>query len=159
MNSKEILQSSLGKKALYKTLLWLGKRSYTIKQIEEKLERKGHSKEVIHAVIDYCLKMGYLNDEEYVRQWVSTRNRLKPIGKRRIIHELKGKGIEQEIIMEYLDHNFSDEEEYELATSLIKKKIGHNLDKENINFNKLYRFLLRRGFSHYIAMKVLRLYK
>jgi regulatory protein len=156
MTNEVILQSNLGKKALNKTLCLLGKRSYTKKQIEQKLQQRGYSDEIIDAVTEYCLQMGYLNDREYVRQWVSTRNRLKPVGKRRIIHELKAKGIEHEIIISYLDDNFSNELEYELASSLIKKKIGHNLDKDHKSSEKLYRFLLRRGFSHDIIIKALR---
>lgn len=155
MNYREVIQSQAGKKALHKTLLLLGKRSYTVKQIAQKLKQAGYSEEVIEAVTSYCLDMGYLNDQEYIEQWVSSHNRIKPIGRRRIIHELRLKGIEPGLVTAYLANSFSDEQECELATSLIKKKIGHNLEIDDKVFRKLYQFLLRRGFSHNIALKVL----
>jgi len=156
---KEILQSQTGKKALHRALMLLGRRSYTVKQIQEKLQKAGYGEEVIEAVSSYCLEMGYLNDQEYIEQWVSTHNRLKPIGKKRIIHELKLKGIDPKLVINYLANSFTDEQEYELATSLVEKKIGHNLEIDEKSFRKLYQFLLRRGFSSQIALKVLSNYQ
>ncbi|HHU31156.1 MAG: regulatory protein RecX [Zhaonellaceae bacterium] len=153
-----MLESSTGKKALNKALILLGKRAYTIKQIRQKLQKKNYSNEIIEAVVKYCLEMGYLNDQEYVRQWISTHNRIKPIGRKRILYELKSKGIDKEIILACLNDSFTNELEYQLAFSLIKKKIGHNLEIDDDSFKKLYRFLLRRGFSHSIAIKVLNNY-
>ena len=155
-DKEEILHSSLGKKALNKTLFWLGKRSYPIKQLEQKLQKIDYNEEIITAVIHYCLRMGYLNDQEYVREWVATLNRLNPIGRRRVLHELKLKGIDTDTITNCLDASLSEEQEYELAASLIKKKIGNNSKQVDDRFPvKLYQFLLRRGFSHYTALKAL----
>jgi len=158
MTINQVLESDTGKKALNKALILLGKRAYTINQIRQKLEKKNYPNEIVEAVIKYCLEMGYLNDQEYVRQWISMHNRIKPIGRKRILYELKLKGVDKEIILTCLNDLFTDEQEYQLAISLIKKKIGHNLKIDGDSYKKLYRFLLRRGFSHSIAIKVLHSY-
>lgn len=155
MINQDLMQNSLGKSALYKTLVLLGKRSYTEKQIQQKLLKKGYPEDIVESVIEYCINMGYLNDWEYVRQWISTYNRLKPMGRKRILYELKNKGIEQDIINYILDESFSNDEEYQLAAGLIRRKVGHNLEIDKKTAKRFYQLLLRRGFSHEIAMRVL----
>ncbi|WP_227766530.1 regulatory protein RecX [Zhaonella formicivorans] len=142
-------------KALGVALRILGHRSCTVKELETKMLARGYPAETVAWVIEYCLERNYLNDREFARQWISTRTRLKPMGKCRLKQELKQKGLDQEVIYTQLEELLPAEIELDLATELLSKKLHGSQPLDKKKKYQLYRMLLRRGFSGELARQAI----
>lgn len=120
-------------------------------EIIRKLKTKGIAPLIIEQTIAQLSEYEYLNDNRFARLWVENRNRLKPMGKRRLQQELAEKGVSTQIIGQILSEIESGDEET-LARSLVEKKLIRNGE---LNQKKMEQFLLRRGFSPGVVRKVL----
>lgn len=89
-----------------------------------------------HDIKNKLHKIGLLDDEAFARWFVEQRNTFRPKSDRIMKHELRSKGITDEIIKKTLEND--ETSEFEKAFKLIKKP----MDRE-----KLIRFLGSRGFS------------
>lgn len=85
----------------------------------------------------------YIDDEDFARRWVENRRLLKPISKRKLILELKQKGINDQIINDVFE---SDEtNELETLKELITKKRKQTKYQDDL---KLMQYLSRQGFNY-----------
>ena len=152
--SKIILEDEIGKGKKY-VLRLLNRRSYSKYEIINKLKIKGFSKNVISDIIFWLEKKEYIDDELFATMWAQSRMKNKPIGRYRLNQELKRKGINQEIINKVLDKIYNNVDELTLARDLVNKKIT-SLKLKNISVNpdRIYNFLLRRGFPREISKKI-----
>jgi regulatory protein len=124
----------------------------TVFEVQDKLKDKEFSIDVIDDVIDDLIKYGYLDDEEYVKRYISNCNNLKPKSKKKIEFELIRKGIEKDLILEKLEENIIDE--FEIAYKLAYKRFGNkNYDKDTLK-KKTFYFLSNRGFEYSIIKRV-----
>jgi len=152
--NKIILEDEIGKGKKY-VLRLLNRRSYSKYEIINKLKIKGYSKNVISDIIFWLEKKEYIDDELFANMWAQSRMKNKPIGRYRLNQELKRKGINQGIINKVLDKIYNDVDELILARDLINKKIT-SLKLKNIPVNpdRIYNFLLRRGFLKEISKEI-----
>ena len=138
-----------------------------------RLRKKGHSPEQIEAAIARLRRMGYVDDRDFARFWVSNRMTFSPRGPRLLRSELFQKGVPREIIDEVLaEHEEAQEErvqqseevaaEYELfgedepvagtdlanALALARKRVRSygSLDPQ-VARRRLSGFLARRGYG------------
>ncbi len=134
----------------------LMRRSYSQKEIIDKLKRKEFSERAISATIEILQRLGYIKDESYAEDWVESRKRLKPKGRRALREELTKKGIDKATIDRVIA-GIDDEEEWEMALKAAQKQVVHyrELDKK-VAKRRLYGFLLRRGFEHRTINSVVR---
>ncbi|NLJ89101.1 MAG: regulatory protein RecX [Epulopiscium sp.] len=142
-------------KAKDEAFRFLAYRMRTKKELKDKLISKGYHEDTINSVIKLLESYKYIDDEAFAYAFVRDSIKLKFRGKNKLIYDLRTKGISQEIIDKII--NNEDLNEIENIKILINKKIGEkkivNLDyKEK---DKLYKFLIRRGFSYEIIQKVL----
>jgi len=87
--------------------------------------------------------------------WAQSKIKNKPVGRYRLSQELKLKGINQDIVNKVLDKVYGETDELTLAQNLISKKIIAARQKNlPVNPDKIYSFLLRRGFSREISQKI-----
>ena len=87
-------------------------------------------------------------------KYLSERIRTKALSKKTLGYELKNKGLEKEIIERALSE--FEINDYEVALREGKRKFGkYDINDKKIQ-QKVYRFLLHRGFSYEIADKVVR---
>lgn len=128
----------------------------TEKQVREKLILKGYEEEAIEKAIDFLKEYNYLNDEYYTKLFV--KEKLKSQGSNKIKYSLIQKGISKEIIEEELN-NVDSENEKSIAIDLAQRKIvtikKSESDKYKIS-NKLYRFLLSKGYGYDIVNEVVK---
>lgn len=114
----------------------------TQKQVRDYLIKKGVSHENINAVLAKLIEYKFINDEEYAKAYV--RSCSGKMGKFKLSQNLFQKGVSKEIIDEaLLEIDNVEETIYNIATKYLNKK-----DKNLQTFNKLYRFLLSRGFQY-----------
>lgn len=145
------------RKALSSAYQLLKVRDRSEKEIRDRLLKKKYPNSIIDQIIAHLKSLSYIDDKKFTRAWVSFRLKA-PFGLKRIILELRQKGIDEEIISETLTDLRKANIESEILTSLAVKRLS-NLHKRNIGGlkarQKLYGFLLRRGFSPGDIMRVL----
>ncbi|HIE26815.1 TPA: regulatory protein RecX [Candidatus Poribacteria bacterium] len=133
----------------------LVRRSYTQKEMYDKLAQR-YAEDAISTTMETLERLGYIKDEEYAKNWVESRKRHKPKGKKALRMELMRKGIDKGTISRVLSE-IDDSEEFEMAMEVAKKQIKRYKNLEpNVVRRRLYGFLERRGFDYETINDVLR---
>ena len=109
--------------------------------------------EVAQKIINTLEEENYLNEERFARVFAGGKFRIKKWGRNKIISELRARRIPELIVQIGLEE--IDEYEYEKTLhSLIEKKSKEfDNPKELVNRNKIYKFVLSRGFERNLIMK------
>lgn len=126
-----------------KALRLLEFRRHSERELCEKLTRAGAKDEDIERIIDFCREYGFVNDAEYAVAKAKDLQNLKRLGKRRIIQELRMKGILEEDI-ENAVYSLNDDEEDTLYP-LVKRKLGGDFERKNTD--KCIRYFMYRGYE------------
>lgn len=145
-----------GKRSAYN---FLSRRARSVKEVEKKLRQFEISEQTISEVIKYFEDIGYLNDKDYSKEFVESKIRRRPTGRRIIKSGLRMKGIPDEISEDSLIDNYPDELEYNKTIEAAKKYIKKNEKRfkdENDKKSKLYRHLFSRGFPMELVQKVVK---
>ena len=132
----------------------LSKISYAQKtsfEVEKILKENDFSSDSIEKTIDFLNDYGILNDELYVKSYVSDKHNIARWAKNKISYSLKAKKINEDLINTYIDQ-ISDEDEYENAYNFAVKKARNDFSIENKQ--KVYRYLSGKGFDFDIINKV-----
>ena len=139
MIKKELTKSETKEKALR----LLAFRAHSEKELAEKLKMAGAKAEDISSVMEFVREYGFVNDAEYSVHLAKDLQNLKKYGKRRIVSELKKRGISAENInMALLELSEGEED---TLFPLIEKKLGKNFEKKNID--KTIRYFIYRGYD------------
>lgn len=131
-------------------------RYRSIKEIEDKLIRKGFSPDIIQETLSYFTKCKILDDQLFAKAWIYSRL-MKPLGIIRLRYELKLKGIDENIIRSELEKaadRFSDEAMIEKLMTKIKNRYKNTVPLKRQP--RVHSFLSRRGFDHSTIMKVMK---
>ncbi len=137
-------------------LRFLKIRPRSIFELKEKLEAKGFSDDEIAATIHDLIVSGLLDDRAFTKSWINYRL-ARPFGFRRIIQELKAKGIDQEIIDQAITEVDDKYNSQEVALELVQRRWQRlpALDPQKKK-KRVMDFLLRRGFEIDTVLKVLK---
>ncbi|MBF0521828.1 MAG: regulatory protein RecX [Candidatus Omnitrophica bacterium] len=132
-------------------------RNRSEKEIRDKLMKKDFSADVIEQTVQYLKTAGFIDDRLFTKGWISSRLN-KPFGKRRIEHELKQKGVTDEILKEELGKALETFDENEAAAQLALKRTAHSktVEKEKLK-QRIFNYLLRRGFSISATQKAIKI--
>lgn len=131
----------------------IARKSRTVKEARDRLYEKGFHKDAVEYAINTVSSYGYLNDEEYAKNFVENSARTK--GGYRLRRELQQKGIDEEDMIDALAE-LDENTEYESAKALAKKYLkGKNLKDEKVR-EKIFRYLVSRGYSYDTIKKVIR---
>jgi len=125
----------------------------TEKQLREKLIADNkYTLETIENVIKSLKEYRYIDDRQYSLDYVNARLCTK--GLKVLLYELRNKGID-EGLLEEIKETFSDFDPSDCIRKLIiKKKIDPNTSDRKEK-ERLYRFLLSKGFSYSDISKVI----
>lgn len=103
--------------------------------------KKGVPVEITERVFARLVEKGYIDDEKFARYWVENRSFTKGASRRKLIAELRAKGIEGSVVERlWEDSERSDEDELQ---KIIAKKRGRYPDDQ-----KFMQYLARQGFSY-----------
>ena len=99
--------------------------------------------EMLDDIIDYLKEAKYINDEEYIKKLVYEFINLKNLSIREIEYKLISKGINRNIIEDYIYNNRDDLEEYEIksAKNIINKK------SSSMEIEEIKQYLLKKGYK------------
>lgn len=132
-------------------------RSYkTKKEIRDKLIQKGYDEKAIERAIDFLNEYKLQDDSNYTKMYVNDKK--KSVGSKKLKYDLLRKGIDEETIANELSQ-IDDEDEYKGALELCMKKYRVLSKRENDEYKlsqKLYRFLLSKGYSYDLISKVVK---
>lgn len=103
--------------------------------------KEGIDKSLIPRVIDRLKEKEYINDRKFAEYWVENRMLKKGISLRKLIAELRGKGVESSIIEEVMEA--TDRDDMTEIRKVIQKKRRLYSDEQ-----KLMTYLARAGFSY-----------
>lgn len=77
---------------------FLAARPRSVAEVRRRLRELGYRIEMIEAVLERLVELGYLDDETFARAWIESRDRARPRGERALRHELARKGIDRQTI-------------------------------------------------------------
>ncbi len=123
--------------------LWRKTRTtrYKSRKTGELKERPGVSQEIADRVFTRLLEKGYIDDEKFTRYWLENRNLTKGASRRKLISELRAKGVDQSTIEDQLATSLRDDAD-ELQKIIAKKRSRY---PDNQKFTQ---YLVRQGFSY-----------
>ncbi len=124
-------------------LNYISKSLKTEFQLKNYLKSKNYDLEAIDETLEKLKSYGYLNDEYYAN--ISAKTLSKTKGKKYIKNQLVSKGIAEDKINNVLSEIENEDEAcFNVAQKWLK---GKELPLDIKNKQKLYRFLLARGFG------------
>ena len=139
------LKGEAGFRSAYeKGLKYLSMRGYSEKELYNKL-KMNFGDEAASRAIDKINSFGYLNDEEYCREYTEYLFKVKKYDIKRISYELKNKGIDPETIDNTL--KILDNEPIQRIIDMLRTKYEKNLETEKERKRLVNRFI-RMGYSY-----------
>ena len=105
----------------------------------------------VHDTIGRCEELGYLDDRSFAEAFARDRIRLKPRGARRIVSELRGRGVSAEDAAAGVEAAFrsSERTESDLLDEVATRRWKALQARDAaVARRRLTSYLLRRGFSH-----------
>ena len=122
-------------------------------EVKKKLYEWKVRPEVSQKIITTLEEENYLDEERFARVFAGGKFRIKKWGRNKIIAELRARRIPELIVQIGLEE--IDEYEYiKTLRSLIEKKRSTFDDPNDItNRNKIYKFVLSRGFERHLILQ------
>ncbi len=154
---------------LKKAFSLISKRRYTVLKLKEKLvsyyDKQIEKKELppvtkeekekhIKQVLTRLKELKYLNDTQFAKDFIESRNEFKPKGQYMLKRELRIKGLHPDLAERVVEETDINEEEN--AIKALKKKM-RQFEKESPRKQKekAMRFLASRGFNIQAIYKAL----
>jgi regulatory protein len=136
-------------KAREASLSLLSHRPRSARELERRLARKEFPAEVATSTVQDLADKGLVDDSAFAESFVRDRVRLRPKGKRRLVQELRAKGVAQETAEAAVGEVMMREEvsEEELARAAAAKWSPKPNEEPRAARRRLYGFLARRGFG------------
>ena len=150
---EELVNRVLKKRATLRAMHILERTDKTEAQLRRKLEESEYPKEAVESAIAYVTSYGYLDDRRYAEHYIEWQKQGK--GKARLKMELVQKGISREIIEEVLESTDFGETR-EMIRQIILKKRKTDIPMNEKEKQRLYGFLMRKGFSSSDILAVMR---
>ncbi|MBZ5574764.1 MAG: RecX family transcriptional regulator [Acidobacteriia bacterium] len=110
---------------------------------------------LVELVIRRLKNQGYLNDARYAAAYSSFRRDNERFGRRRVITDLKAKGVHAEVIEKAVDAVYDDvNEELQARAYLRRKRLVKPKDQKQAA--RIFRQLLRAGFGSKTIFTILK---
>jgi regulatory protein len=138
----------------------LGRRMRAIAELKRLLRKRVDAdteigKTLVELVIRRLKDQGYLNDAKYAAAYSSLRRDNEKFGRRRVLTELKVKGVHGEVIEKAIDAAFAEvDEEKQAREYLRRKRLKKPSNKKDAA--RIFRQLMRAGFGAKTIFRILR---
>ena len=139
------LQEADGRYLAYQAALrLLARRPRSEKELRQRLQRRGITPALIDETVEKLTTQGYVNDAEFARFWVESRETASPRGKRLLTWELRGKGVATETATAATEEVSDEEAAYRAAVKRVRSMRTSDVQEFR---RRLGDFLVRRGFG------------
>jgi regulatory protein len=138
----------------------LGRRMRTVAELKRLLRARvetdtEYGQTLLELVIRRLKDHGYLNDARYAAAYSSFRRDNEKFGRRRVISDLKTKGVHAQIIDQAVDSVYDDvNEERQAREYLRRKRITKPKDQKHVA--RVFRQLIRAGFASKTIFAILK---
>jgi regulatory protein len=133
----------------------------TRRDLERRLKEKDFDAATIAATLDRLVEVGLVDDVEFARAWLAGRWGRKPSGWRRLVQELRAKGVSEEDAeraREVLSERGSAPDEVGSAAKLVAQARRRYARLEpQAQRQRLYALLARRGYDSDVIRRALEL--
>ncbi len=128
----------------------------TRKQLSDKLAQRGCADDVATRVLDRMAEVGLVDDQSFAEMMVRSRQETKGLATPALRHELRRKGVPDDIVESAL-HNVDPHRERAQAEELVVKRLGtmQGLDRV-VQTRRLAGFLARKGYDAGVSYEVIR---
>ena len=143
---EEIKKNVVSKRAKLRARHLLNDMDRTENQLRDKLKSNLYPEDIIDEALNYVKSFGYINDYNYAKRFVDSRKDRK--SKKELYALLCGKGLARELIDSAFEECYEREDGQNAIAELLRKKkfcLETATDKEK---QKIYAFLMRKGFSY-----------
>lgn len=128
----------------------LAAKPRSVAELRERLmEKEWTNGAIVDEVLKKLEEYGYLNDQQFAKEFAASKLRQKPVGKRRLKQTLARKKLDKETVEEAIDKVYEKTPEDELIERAIEKRLrlkGKPETREDTK--KFYDYLLRQGFAY-----------
>jgi len=133
----------------------LSRKMRTVAELKRLLRQRTEVELLVELVIARLKEQKYLNDSRYAATYSSYRQVNQKFGKRRVITDLKAKGVHGEVIERAVGEAYAGVDEEKLAREHLDRKRMRKPtnDRESA---RIFRALLRAGFSSPTIFKILK---
>lgn len=126
-------------------LQFLARREHSQKELQQKLHKKGFTKEKITSILNLFATKGWQSDERFAECYIRSRVRAG-FGSIRIAFELTQRGVHNHLIEKYL-RQFDDQFWMNQIEQVFSKRFKlKQVTGDQVQYVKQYRFLQNRGF-------------
>lgn len=132
-----------------RSLEWVLSRPHSIREFKDYLRRKKAEPEFVEKLIEEFLSRGYLDDKKFALWWLERRVR-KQKSNRSIEFELRGKGVDRDVIAEVMINDGENEaERLKITVEKLRSRARYQ-DQQ-----KLTAYLVGKGYSYSLVKEVL----
>jgi len=129
----------------------LARRMRSVAELKRLLRRRveaetEYGKTLVELIIRRLKGQGYLNDAKYAAAYSSFRRDNEKFGRRRVITDLKVKGVHGEVIEKAVDSAYEDVDEEKQARDHLRRKRLEK-PKNQKEAARIFRHLMRAGFG------------
>ncbi len=137
----------------------LGRKMRTVAELKRLLRQRVPEGEIgtllVEMVILRLKDQKYLSDSSYAASYASLRRDNERFGRRRVITDLKVKGVHPDVIEKEVGEAYANVDEQKLARAFLKRK-RLKKPENNKEVARIFRALVRAGFGAGVAIKVLK---
>ncbi len=138
----------------------LGRRMRTVAELKRLLRARvdadsEYGKTLIELVVRRLKDNGYLNDAKYAAAYSAFRRDNEKYGRRRIITDLKIKGVVGEVLEKAVNDSFAQVDEEKQAREYLHRKRLKKPENQK-QAARIFRQLVRAGFGSKTIFKILR---
>ena len=126
-------------------------------EIKKRLHEREFHPAVVNEVLSLLKSQGIVDDHSFVNKWVDNVILSRPMGRMRVVHELRLKRVANDIIEEVCLEKLDLDKEAELARKAAEKKMkvlkNYKLD---VAKRRLNTFLVNLGFDFEIIREIIK---
>jgi regulatory protein len=137
----------------------LGRRMRTVAEMKRlmrnKVREQPHAELLVDVVIARLKEQKYLNDTSYAENYARFRKENEKFGRRRVVQDLKAKGVHAEVIDKTVGPAYEDVNEEQLARQyLVRKRLRKPANQKQAA--RVFRSMVRAGFSTRTIFRILK---
>lgn len=148
-----LMEEIIGKRAKRRAMHILEQMDRTEHELRDKLTKSEYPEECIDDAIEYVKKYKYIDDERYALNYV--RFHQEKLSKQQLTVKLSQKGVNRDLITEALESEYEADDGEKIRILLKKKHFDYEkMDRKECN--RIYQYILRRGFKSNDILKAMK---
>jgi regulatory protein len=134
----------------------LAARSRTRSELATAMRKRAVPDDVAASVLDRFTELGFIDDEAFAHAWVQSRQSGRGLAGRALMHELRSRGIDNDIAQEALSR-IEPAAELAKARELVRRRLASMTGvPAEARYRRLTGMLARKGYPGNIATQAVR---